>query len=111
MKTLKILMRLFGNMLKRKCFRDIKNNLSQFVTIFLMIFIGVMAYCGIEAYMMGMQKTASEFYKVNNLQDLNVIGSNFSKDDLNSVKNLMIIHIKLFSNTSDIIKHRLFICS
>ena len=85
-------MRLFGNMLKRKCFRDIKNNLSQFVTIFLMIFIGVMAYCGIEAYMMGMQKTASEFYKVNNLQDLNVIGSNFSKDDLNSVKNLK--HVK-----------------
>ena len=40
-------------MLKRKMFRDIKKNLSSFITIFLMIMIGVMAYSGIEAYMAG----------------------------------------------------------
>lgn len=39
-------------MLKRKMLRDIKLNLSQFFTIFLMVLIGVMAYVGIEAYMM-----------------------------------------------------------
>ena len=41
-------------MLKKKMFRDIKQNLSQFITIFLMVLIGVMVYVGIEAYMDGM---------------------------------------------------------
>ena len=50
-------------MLRRKMFRDIKNNLIQFITIFLMVFIGILAYTGIESYMMGMQKTADKFYK------------------------------------------------
>ena len=62
-------------MLKRKMFRDIWRNLSQFITIFLMIMIGVMAYSGIEAYMDGMKKTADKFYTENNLFDLNVMGS------------------------------------
>ena len=75
-------------MLKRKMLRDIKNNLSQFITIFLMIAIGVMAFTGIEAYMVGMQETADNFYESNNLQDLNVIGANFSKDDLEKIKNI-----------------------
>ena len=49
-------------MLKKKMLRDIKLNLSQFITIFLMVLIGVMAYSGINAYMSGMQKTADKFY-------------------------------------------------
>ena len=75
-------------MLYRKMLRDIKNNLSQFMTIFLMIMIGVMAYSGIEAYMSGMKETANTFYKENNLQDLNVIGQTFSKDDIQTIKNI-----------------------
>ena len=38
-------------MLRKKMIRDIRQNLSQFITIFLMVFIGVMAYSGIESYM------------------------------------------------------------
>lgn len=74
-------------MLKRKLFRDIKKNLSQFITIFLMIMIGIMAYSGIEAYMDGMKNTADKFYTENNLQDLNVVGM-LSKDDLENTKKL-----------------------
>ena len=74
-------------MLKRKMFRDIKNNLSQFITIFLMIMIGVMAYSGIEAYMDGMTKTADKFYTENNLFDLNVMGL-LNKNDLDNIKKL-----------------------
>ena len=59
-------------MLKKKMIRDIKKNLSQFITIFLMVLIGVMAYSGIESYMDGMKITADNFYKSNNLQDLNI---------------------------------------
>ena len=56
-------------MLRKKLFRDIKNNLSQFITIFLMILIGVMAYSGITSYMGGMSKTKNEFYTNNNMFD------------------------------------------
>lgn len=75
-------------MLKKKMFRDIKNNLSQFITIFLMVAIGVMAYFGIEAYMSGMQETADKFYTENNLQDLNVVGTNFTESDLKKIKSI-----------------------
>jgi len=80
-------MRLSGNMLKRKMFRDIKNNLSQFITIFLMIMIGIMAYAGIEAYMDGMKKTADKFYSENNLFDLNVMGK-LNHNDLDKIKGI-----------------------
>lgn len=75
-------------MLKKKMLRDIKINLSQFFTIFLMVLIGVMAYVGIEAYMSGMQKTADKFYTENNLQDLNVIGKNLTDKDVSKIKEL-----------------------
>ncbi len=75
-------------MLKRKMFRDIKNNLSQFITIFLMIMIGVMVYSGIKAYMDGMTKTRDTFNTENNIQDLNIIGQNFTKEDLEEIKKI-----------------------
>ena len=71
-----------------KMLRDIKKNLSQFITIFLMVAIGIMAYSGIESYMDGMKETADKFYSENNLQDLNVMGANFSKEDLENIKAL-----------------------
>lgn len=74
-------------MLKRKMFRDICQNKSQFLTIFLTLTIGVMVYSGISVYMDGMTTTSSTYYENNNLQDLNCIGQNFTKDDLNSIKN------------------------
>lgn len=75
-------------MLRKKRIRDIKKNLSQFITIFLMVLIGVMAYSGIEAYMDGMKNTADKFYTENNLQDLNVVGTNFTENDLETIKGI-----------------------
>jgi putative ABC transport system permease protein len=75
-------------MLKRKMLRDIRQNKSQFITIFLMVLIGVMVYVGIEAYMDGMTSAADNFYRNNNLQDLNVIGTNFTEDALKTIKNI-----------------------
>lgn len=40
-------------MLRKKMFRDILKNKSQFITVFIMTAIGVMVYAGIEAYMDG----------------------------------------------------------
>ena len=81
-------MRLCGNMLKRKMFREIMQNKSQFLTIFLMVLIGVMVYVGIEAYMAGMITTRNNFYQQNNIQDLNILGTNFTESDLKKVKAL-----------------------
>ena len=67
--------------------RDIKQNLSQFITILLMVFIGVMAYSGIESYMEGMKRTASNFYGEYNLQDLNVMGE-LSKENIDTIKEI-----------------------
>ena len=75
-------------MLRKKMLRDIFQNKSQFITIFLMVLIGVMVYTGIEAYMNGMTTAADKFYTQNNVQDLNVIGQNFTKTDLENVKAL-----------------------
>ena len=74
-------------MLKRKMLRDIRKNLSQFITIFLMVMIGIMAYSGIKSYMDGMSKTADKFYSENNLFDLNVVG-NLNHDDLKNIKSI-----------------------
>lgn len=74
-------------MLKRKMIRDIKQNLSQFITIFLMVFIGVMVYSGIESYMEGMKQTADNFYRDYNLQDLNAMGE-LTKENLDTIKQI-----------------------
>ena len=74
-------------MLRKKMIRDIKQNLSQFITIFLMVFIGVMAYSGIESYMEGMKQTADNFYGDYNLQDLNVMGA-LSKENIDTIKQI-----------------------
>lgn len=75
-------------MLIKKMLRDILKNKSQFITILLMVMIGVMVYSGIEAYMDGMTYTAYTFYSENNLQDINVLGQNFTKKDLDDVKKI-----------------------
>ena len=74
-------------MLRKKMLRGLKNNLAQYITIFLMILIGVFAYTGIEAYMLGMQKSADIYYKKNNLEDFNVYG-NFTNEDVAKVKKI-----------------------
>ena len=74
-------------MLRRKMIRDIKQNLSQFITILLMVFIGIMAYSGIESYMEGMKETAKNFYGDYNLQDLNVMGE-LSEENINTIKEI-----------------------
>ena len=75
-------------MLRKKMLRDILENKSQFITILIMVSIGVMVYSGIEAYMDGMTDTADRFYTENNLQDLNVVGRNFTEEDLENIKNI-----------------------
>ena len=75
-------------MLRKKLFRDIMANKSQFIAIFLMVFLGVFAYCGIRSYMAGMSQSADKFYRDCNLQDLNIFGESFSDEDLEKIKEI-----------------------
>ena len=57
------------NSLDRKLLRDIWKNKLQFLTIFIMVFLGVFCFAGIHAYMDGMAESGSSYYKHQNLQD------------------------------------------
>ena len=59
----------------------------QFFNIFIMVFLGVFVFAGIHAYMDGMEKSADNYYKNNNFQDIWLLGENFSNEDLEKVKN------------------------
>ena len=55
-------------MLNKKILRDIWKNKSQFITIFLMVFLAVFAFAGVHAYMDGMKEISRStrsciFYK------------------------------------------------
>ena len=75
-------------MLRKKMLRDIRKNVSQFITIFLMILIGVMAYAGIESYMIGMRDSAARFYEDCNLQDLDAYGD-LDRSDLDQIRSMV----------------------
>ncbi len=72
-------------MLRKKMMRDIRKNLSSFITIFLMTFLGVFVFSGIHAYMDGMDYSGQRYYENNNLQDLWMLGENFSDEDMEDI--------------------------
>ena len=75
-------------MLVKKVIRDILKNKSQFFTIFIMIFLAVFAYAGINAYMNGMTHSAAKYYENQNLQDIWLTSKGFTIDDLNKIKEI-----------------------
>jgi len=72
-------------MLLKKMLRDMKNHKTQFISIFLMAFLGVFVYSGIGGEWYGLYKTSSSYYEDTNLADVWIYGSNFSKEDAASV--------------------------
>ena len=75
-------------MLNRKIFRDVWRNKSQFITIFLMVFLAVFAFAGVHAYMDGMKESGSNYYEAQNLQDIWLTSENFSEDNLKQIKDI-----------------------
>lgn len=53
-----------------------------------MILIGIMAYSGITSYIGGMSKTKDGFYTNNNMFDIELIGNNFTNEDLEKIKSI-----------------------
>lgn len=75
-------------MLRKKLFRDLWHYKGQFFTIFLMVFIGMLAFSGIHGYMDGMDESAKAYYKEYNLQDLWITNTNVSDSDLEKLESM-----------------------
>ena len=75
-------------MLNKKTLRDIWKNKSQFITIFLMVFLAVFAFAGVHAYMDGMKESSKIYYENQNLQDIWLTSENFKEDKLEEIKKI-----------------------
>ncbi len=64
-------------MLLRKMLRDMRRQLSQFVSIFIMAMLGVLIYVGINSEWYGMQTESNRYYAETNLADFWITGRNF----------------------------------
>ena len=73
-------------MLFRKMLRDLKENLTQFISIFLMIFMGVFIFTGMNAVGHGMDQSSKKFYKETNLADAYLYGMDFTKEEASQLQ-------------------------
>ena len=102
-------------MLFKKMVRDIKNHKIQFISIFLMVFLGVYVFTGFGAESFGFEETSSTYYGETNLADGWIYASNIDDDfvnkvnDLSSTKDserkLIVNSIADFDNDPDITLH------
>lgn len=72
-------------MLIKKMLRDMKHNKTQFISIFLMAFLGVFIYTGVGGEWYGLQQTSNKYYQDTNLADVWIYGNNFSEEEVEAV--------------------------
>lgn len=69
-------------MLKRKLLRDLWQNRTQFISIFLMAFLGLFVFAGIDAESTGIGISTAQYYEETNLADNWVMGTSFSTEEV-----------------------------
>lgn len=75
-------------MLKRKLLRDLWQNRTQFISIFLMAFLGLFVFSGIDAESTGIGVSTAQYYEETNLADNWVMGTSFSTDEVKRLEAL-----------------------
>ena len=95
-------------MLFKKMLRDIRKHKTQFISIFLMAFLGVFVFAGVGGESVGLEVNSNNFYHDTNLADGWIYSANLDDkflDDVNSlsptrdmVKQLVIDSVADFSN-------------
>lgn len=75
-------------MLKRKLFRDLWQNRTQFISIFLMAFLGLFVFAGIDAESTGIGISTAQYYEETNLADNWVMGTSFSTEEVKRLEAL-----------------------
>lgn len=72
----------------KNLFRDIKKSLSRFLSIVIIISIGVAFYGGVRATSPDMKLSGDYYFKKNNFMDFKIISTlGLTNDDLNEIKN------------------------
>ncbi len=74
--------------MKRKLLRDMKNNAAQFISIFIIILLGMLIYTGFNSISLGMELSAKSFYETTNLADAYLYGYHFTQEDIDQLKML-----------------------
>ncbi|WP_197662025.1 ABC transporter permease [Mobilitalea sibirica] len=72
--------------------RDLKSNLVQFVSIFVMTFMGIFIFTGMNAVGEGMDQSVSDFYKETKLADALIYGSDFTMEEVQNLRKQEGIH-------------------
>lgn len=73
-------------MLLKKMFRDMRAAKVQFVSIFILAFLGVFVFSGMRAQWEGMRENVDSYYQDTNLADLFVMGVSFGGEELAAVE-------------------------
>ena len=102
-------------MLFKKMLRDIAKHKTQFLSIFLMAFLGVFVFAGVGGESVGLEVNSNNFYQDTNLADGWIYSANLDDDFVNHVNNLspttqserqlVIDSVGNFSNDPDITLH------
>lgn len=75
-------------MLWKKFIRDIKHNIPQFITIFLMAFLAMVLYTGLASEVYSVKSAMSSYHKQTHLADEWIIGENFDFADATKLQKI-----------------------
>ncbi len=75
-------------MLSKKMLRDIAKHKTQFLSIFLMAFLGVFVFAGVGGESVGLEVSVNEYYNATNLADGWIYSANLDDDFVDEVNNL-----------------------
>ena len=102
-------------MLSKKMLRDIRKHKTQFLSIFLMAFLGVFVFAGVGGESVGLEVNSNDYYNDTNLADGWIYSANLDDkflDDVNSLKpvtqterQLVVDSVADFSNDPEITLH------
>ena len=102
-------------MLSKKMLRDIAKHKTQFLSIFLMAFLGVFVFAGVGGESVGLEVSVNEYYNATNLADGWIYSANLNDDFVDEVNNLsptknserqlVIDSVGDFSNDPEIMLH------
>lgn len=74
------------NILLKKTLRELKLNIAQFISIFILIVLGITIYVGFNTIGDGMKKSSENYYNDCNLADIFIYKENITNEDINKLK-------------------------
>ena len=75
-------------MLSKKMLRDIRKHKTQFLSIFLMAFLGIFVFAGVGGESVGLEASVNDYYNATNLADGWIYSANLDNDFVDKVNNL-----------------------